>query len=670
MQTKRKIWTYFFIVLIFLACLVGLIVVLAYANNDVKVNIILAFTIAAILIAMIIVLFKATSQFARSRELVKKSFNSLLEEIMSNNSIGMLIYDVNRQIIWTSNFFTNTLKEDFIGQDIMDFFNKYDKNYDLNSLLNNNKSTLNIEGSSYEVQFWPKSNTVILRDITAENSFKVLAKNQQPVIGEIEIDNFQLYQSILSDEQLFNINQVVIDVIKQYVEKYNLIYRQYTNGKFVIFTNEETLKKLQDTQFNLFMQVHENISDPSISKLTLSIGFARGWSSLKDKLEQAKKALVQAQSRGGDQVAIFSNASAPVYFGSNSEILADNNQAKIRLVAENFEKALRNDKIDSVVIYAHKWADLDAIGSAYAVYEIARAFGKKAYIAISSYDSTGKNQQKVLIEKSIYKNDDIFLKKAEKGSELTNEKTMVVLVDTSDPRRTDNENALVNAARENIFIFDHHRYAFPIDFCPKTNRYIETSSSSASEIVTEVLTYLDHKVNLTEPAAQMLLNGIYLDTSQFTKSVTPRTFKAAGWLEAKGAKSNISSEVLKIDQNTQDLVNEILENTTEVKKGYFLAYSELETTNDIISIAANQLLNIRGRIASFVVAKLKDEGLYKLSARGIETNVQIICEAVGGGGHFSTAAANSNEDLETFVDNIKQAIISARKEEYNENNLD
>ncbi|WAM10142.1 DHHA1 domain-containing protein [Mycoplasmopsis cynos] len=139
-------------------------------------------------------------------------------------------------------------------------------------------------------------------------------------------------------------------------------------------------------------------------------------------------------------------------------------------------------------------------------------------------------------------------------------------------------------------------------------------------------------------------------------------------LETRGGNSLKSGELLKFDEETNEKINKILENTLEVKKGFFLAYSDIEATNDEISIAANEILKIKGRVASFVVARLENTYTYKLSARGIETNVQIICEAVGGGGHFSIAAAYSDEKLEIFVDNIKRAITTLGRQINNESN--
>nr|WP_318029905.1 DHHA1 domain-containing protein [Mycoplasmopsis bovis] len=165
------------------------------------------------------------------------------------------------------------------------------------------------------------------------------------------------------------------------------------------------------------------------------------------------------------------------------------------------------------------------------------------------------------------------------------------------------------------------------------------SASSASEIVTEILMFVQKVISIKPFVAQMLLNGIYLDTLQFTKKVNARTFIVfAGWLEEKGANSAKSSEILKIDEDTWNDVNDLLSNIQEVKPGYFLAYKDIPLTNDVISIASEEILKISGRKASFVIAKLKGTKFYKMSARGLDVNVQLIAEAVGGGGHFGTAA--------------------------------
>ncbi|MFV8413868.1 DHH family phosphoesterase [Mycoplasma sp. Z355B] len=666
MRKKQKVWIYSGLITLFVIMFILLIWALVNLHTDKLTGILAILGMFVLLGIVIMLLYFAVYNFAKSRELINKSFNGFLEKIMTNNNIGLIIYDIDQNIVWTSNFIKNKFHKDFINVSVNEFFQRIDNNYKKEVDMNQTKIEFYNNKNIYEAQFWPLSNTIVIRDITTEHLFKVESWEQKPVVGEIEIDNYQMYQSILSEEQIFLINKVVIDTIKEYMEKYNLIYRQYTNGKFVVITNEKSLHEMSKDNFSLFTNIHQNIKDPSINKLSLSVGFARGWSSLKEKLEQAKKALVQAQNRGGDQIAIFSNTQQAVYFGSNSEIMSNNNRTKIKSVALEFAKRLEEPNIQQVIVYGHQLADLDALGSAYAVVEIARSFGKKAYICNVTFDQTTEKYLEELTSSGF--DEKVFIKPAH-ATKITDENTLVVLVDNNDVARTDNKDAIINAARNNIFIFDHHRVGKSIDYCPITNIYIDTTASSASEIVTEIMTFMEYKLNISQICAQLLLSGIFLDTAQFSKSVTTRTFEASAWLEARGANVIKSGNLLKIDDETEEQIQEILSNVQEVKKGYFLAYCDLEVSNDVISMAANEILKIKGRVASFVVARLKGTKLYKLSARGIGTNVQIICEQVGGGGHFSTAAAVSDEELETFVDNIRHAIITSEREIKDESNI-
>nr|WP_235670244.1 DHH family phosphoesterase [Mycoplasmopsis pullorum] len=632
-----------------------------YSHNLIVFRILAFLTILAFLSIFIVVVYFAINNFAKSRDLVKKSFNNYIEDIITNNNFGIIIFDSSEKILWMSNFIRARFSKKVIGSSIKEFFDEFAPNVK-NALY---KSSFNFQFNNleYEVQVWPLKNTISIRDVTYESNIIKESKQQKIVIGEIEIDNFQLYQSILSEEQLFNINKCIINSIEKYVKdpEYNLFYRQYTNGKYVIICNELTLEKLLEDQFRSFLSFNDSdIFMRDNNRLSISAGFARGWPSLNLKIEQAKKALLQAQNRGGDQVAIFSNDSAPIYFGSSSEIMADNNRTEIKLIAHLFEKKLQSSDIQNVIIYGHSLSDLDAVGSAYAIYKIAKNYGKRANICNYTFDSTA---DKFLRSQNLLKSD-IFIK-SHLANKITNEHTLVVFVDNSNPNRTDNKDAILNAKAENIFIFDHHRVGESVDFCPRSNRYIDPNASSACEIVTELITFMNTNNKISANTAQFLLNGIYLDTAQFTKSVTPRAFSASSWLESKGARGSLSSELLKIDEKTAKIVQDLLKNVQEIKKGYYLAYSNIEVENDIISIAANEILKISGRHASFVVAKLSGTNKYKLSARGMNTNVQVICEAVGGGGHFSTAAAVTNEPLDVFVDNIKQAIVGSLRDESN-----
>ena len=74
-----------------------------------------------------------------------------------------------------------------------------------------------------------------------------------------------------------------------------------------------------------------------------------------------------------------------------------------------------------------------------------------------------------------------------------------------------------------------------------------------------------------------------------------------------------------------------------------LAIAALDTTCDRVTAAkaADELLTLKGIRASFVLYP-KDQGVY-ISARSLgEVNVQVIVEALGGGGNSTTAGGQLN----------------------------
>ncbi|QSF13582.1 DHH family phosphoesterase [Mycoplasma sp. Mirounga ES2805-ORL] len=647
-----------------LIALLGVVIFITsiYGFINTKKTIFYALGTIGIIISLIITGFFAFSSLKSYHELqlsTKSSFNSFTDEMIADNLIGTLIYNNNNDIVYLSKFLEDRFGKKIIGQKTNHFFQMLDHKFEEGQLV----FEIEYKGSVYQVKHWEDKNTFVFKDYTFEKNVVDLYNNELNVLAEMEIDNYQLYQSTLYEEQVFNLNKVVIETLDKLVSKYNFFYRQYnTNGKFFAITNKESLDLMIQDKFKFFNDIHNAIKKTSKTDkifVSISAGFATGTKNLYKKMELAKNALLQAQSRGGDQVAIFSTNEPPRYFGSSREILPRIDRTRIKVIADLIEKKLSNKKIENVIVYGHANADLDAIGSALGVVAIAKKFNKNAYICSSTQDNTTK---KAIAAWPELKNTFI---KGTQASKLTSDKSLVFFVDNSNPKRTDNPDALINAKGENIFIIDHHRLGAPADFCPKINKIIDPSASSASELVTEIMIFMNSKIEVDQKTSQMLLNGIYLDTLQFQKHVTSKTFETASWLQARGADPAISTNSLKVDSDTYEKVTEILNEIQEIKPGFYLAYKDIPLGDDIISIAAEEILKIDGRVASFVVARQEKGDGYKLSARGLNTNVQLIAEAVGGGGHFGTAAATTKENLEDFIDNIKQAIVSVK----NENNF-
>jgi len=175
-----------------------------------------------------------------------------------------------------------------------------------------------------------------------------------------------------------------------------------------------------------------------------------------------------------------------------------------------------------------------------------------------------------------------------------------------------------------IVVIDHHRRSGKsIENTLMT--YTEAYASSTCELVTELLQYFEEKNLMNAVEANALMAGMCMDTKMFTLKTGVRTFEAASYLKRKGADTIISKILLQDDLNTYTAKSDAVKNA----KIYYdnIAISTFENNTDygklIAAQAADELLNIKGIVASFIILKNTD-GL-AISGRSMgEVNVQLI----------------------------------------------
>ncbi len=601
-----------------------------------------------------IVLIYFSLSIKKKRQLILNKFDSYIENEISKIGSGALIMNDFNEIIWSSNFLEERLNVSLVGKKVSLISPNFKKNFEKQKKF----FIFKINEIFFEAKVNYLNKIIILKDITSKVILENQYKKEQLVIGEMEIDNFRQLQSLLSEEEIFKVQTLIINKLDDLIAKYNISYRQYVQGKFLIFLNKNSLDNMKKNNFD-FLEKLSNSKIAYNNKVTVSIGFGLGTVVYKDLIELAKDGLIQSISRGGNQVTINIENEKPEYYGSKSEIDYSTSRVQVNQIAKLIEEKLNSSKIKKVIIYGHKIADLDAIGAALGMYYISTLFDKEAYIQIQTYDDTTfktlfNNYEKNEINK-------IFISKNKANKITSKNDTLIIIVDTAYIERTENPYAYQNINMNNVFILDHHRVSKMEQNLNKNNLYIDSKASSTSEIVTEILRFVKKTTKIDKKITQFLLNGIYLDTNQFTKATSSKTFSAASWLERHGANSNISSNVLKIPEDKAKLIANIMALAKEIKPGFFLSVYEKEVPEDIISIAADEMLRIEGRKATFVIAQLPGKKELKMSSRGIDTNVQIIAEAVGGGGHFSSSAATSKEPIKVFSDNLIHSIVSEKE---------
>lgn len=654
-KNTKLIWIIAAICLILLMIAAIALISSFNATISIKIPVIVILSILPIVIIIFVIWnYKWTHEWSLN---IKKSVNFYFENVVSNSGMGIVVVASTGKVIWISDFISSRFTKKVVNKPITELI----PSLNITSIMEEYETIISKNNLFYKVKYFPKQLIVTFKDITAEQTAINYHELEKTVIGELDIDNFQQFQSILSEEEIFIVQSVVINLLDSVSRKYNLTFRQYVNGKFILITNKANLDKMIETNFYEFDSLKNNDAFKNV-KISVSIGFGIGSNKFEKLNEMAKIGIRQSQSRGGDQVTIISEKEKPKYYGSKSEIAINESRTKIKHISQNFKDRLLDPSIQKVIIYGHKFADLDAIGSSMAIYEMAKHFDKEAYIQNQTFDDTARKS----ISKYISNESKIFISPS-KANSITDKKTLVVILDCADSTRVENPKVFLKPLPNNIFIFDHHRVSKLDEVLVDLNVYIESTASSTCEIITELIAFNQLKSILSINTIQMLMNGLYMDSNQFQKSTSSKTFFAASLLGEWGAKSDESIAILKISNEIHELINKILSNLREIKPGYWLtSYNEV-VPSDVVSMAADEILRIDGRKAAFVIAKQEkqhssDNDVFKLSARGIKTNVQVIAEEVGGGGHFSAAAAfsdsKSKESIEVFTDNVIQAIIS------------
>ena len=186
-------------------------------------------------------------------------------------------------------------------------------------------------------------------------------------------------------------------------------------------------------------------------------------------------------------------------------------------------------------------------------------------------------------------------------------------------------------------VIDHHRRA--ADYIEQVVLNLhEPFASSASELVAELLQYAVDPRDITPLDAQALLAGIVLDTKNFTVRTGSRTFEAAAFLRRAGADTVEVKKLFQSDLDATILKYQVIQAARLYRNEIAIAAVETPVSRTIASQASDELLNISGILTSFVLYPAGEQVM--ISARSIGScNVQVVLEALGGGGNAATAGA-------------------------------
>lgn len=474
--------------------------------------------------------------------------------------------------------------------------------------------------------------------------------NQSLAVALIYLDNY--------DEALESVEEVrrslLIALIDRKVNKYiaalDGICKKLEKDKYLVIMRKEAATHLQESRFDILEDV-KTVNIGNEMAVTISIGMGLNGLSYAQNYEFARNAIDIALGRGGDQ-AVVKVPENVIYYGGKSQQIEKSTRVKARVKAHALREIISVK--DEVYVMGHRIGDVDSFGASVGIYRIAEALDKKAHIVLNDVTSSMQPMVEMFRDNEDYAEDMII--GGQQALEMVGNNAVLVVVDVNKPSLTECPDLLKRC--KSIVVLDHHRQGTEI-IENATLSYVEAYASSACEMVSEILQYISDDLRLRAEEADCMYSGIMIDTNNFMTKTGVRTFEAAAFLRRNGA------DVTRVRKLFRDDAAEYKAKADAVSQAeiyrHFYAISVC-TGEDVASPtivgaqAANELLNIKGIKASFILTRYN--GIIYISARSIdEVNVQVIMERMGGGGHLNMAGAQiENGTIEEGIESIKRTL--------------
>lgn len=590
------------------------------------------------------------------------SFDEITKNIVFQMPFPIVILEEGKIIKWhNSNFKELFEAKNLIGKSINSFvsdFNEIDfsKESDKAITVNVYDKTFEFYYSTIKREKYGKELTFVYGiDNTSDENIKKIFKDRRLVVLSMYIDNYDDLRQSTKASDRSSLTGEIDRIIMNYFEKYGAMVRKYENDRYMVMIHYDDYVKIYESKFKILDLVREVNKGNSIEP-TLSVGVGLSGSKPIDIYEESRVSIDIALSRGGDQVVIKEGDNYE-YYGGKSKATEKISKVRSRVISQALKRMVENSS--KVFVMGHNNPDMDSFGSALGIYEGIKSIGKDCYFVLNGVNKPIENIYNRTIENLEGFRENIVTEI--RALELMDQGSLVIVTDNH--RKNSTEAPSILDKTDQIVIIDHHRRGN--DYIRNaTISYIEPYASSASELVTEILNYFDESFKARVPVAEALLAGLTVDTKNFVYQTGVRTFEAASILKRWGADSIIIKRMFKDDFQIVKYKSEVIADSTVVNDFIAIGHfnREMDGSTLIASQAADDLLNIKGVRASFVLTKSNDR--IHISGRSLgDISVQLILERIGGGGHLTSAATQLDMSIDEAEVMLKKAIKEYLEEE-------
>jgi len=541
------------------------------------------------------------------------------------------------EILWHNRQFQRALStaESRVGEQLRDVFHDFRLDW-LQSGKQEAPDELQIRDRRFRcLGFLPKheSGTDTVAQLLWIDSTELLDTRDEylrsrPIVSLILIDNYEELTNNLSDSAVSTLNAALNERISAWTEQIGGLLRKLERNRFLFIFEAKELFRITEGKFSLLDSTRE-VTNPNGIAATISFGVGKDGESFKDNYEYASLALEMALSRGGDQAVIKDKYDFSFYGGRSVET-ERRSKVKSRVMASSLTALIQ--PASRVFLMGHRNADADVIGAACGIIALCRSLGKKACIVVDRDASSAPKLLEMIQSDSQYK--DVFIS-GQDALLQADAKSLLIVVDTNRPDQVESRNLL--ESMNQVAVIDHHRRAADYIRNAALNLH-EPFASSASELVTELLTYTVDAKTILPCELTALMAGIVLDTKNFTVRVNSRTFEAAAFLRYQGVDPADVKHLSRIGFDETVRRYRIIESARVYRDDMAISCAEEGVSRALAGQAADELLSIDGIRVSFVLFHQAD--VIFISARSLgAVNVQVILEPLGGGGNAVTAGA-------------------------------
>ena len=653
-KTIRFIKTFSFVIILLEIALAAIFSVLYFNNLFDITSIILPIHIALAMVIVVAVdcifvwtVILVLSSLRQKTDLkAAEVIGSDVQEAYNFAMIGLAVTDDKNIVLWTNDLFKSRHIE-IMDMDIISWQPELATLRDVNNGEQNCKIVVN--SRSYSVKLLPEAGLWIFKDITDYEQIFNYSKEQAPVVGILAIDN---YDDVVRGDDDFNdvVTKVKNDIFG-YAKDYGILLRRIKDDSYSMLCNYASFSRMLDDKFSIIDKVRGESIRGEIP-LTLSIGIAHDFPDVNKLNDLANDALDIAMSRGGDQVVVSAYGQEMKFYGGKSEAQEKRNRVKTRVLADSLISLINAS--DRVLIMGHANMDMDAFGACLGMKAICNRLKKQSRVVVDLKNTEAKTRAAMT---SSFGKDELekLIVNSKEAESLIVGNTLLVVVDVHIPSMVMAPKLVDLAAK--IVVIDHHRRAEEYIDSPVFN-HIDPAASSTCELLSEFIRFssINPRIELPSTYATIMLSGIFLDSSFFrSRSTGIRTFEAATILKEYGADNSLADDFLKDDYEEHKEVTEITTNLETPFYGVVIATANQDRLYDHATIAkaANLCLTYKGVHAAFVIGKVSNREI-RVSARSDGTiNVSLLSEKLGGGGHFTSAAATFiGTDLKTIKEKI------------------